>query len=85
MFVLVNKMRKNVPNRKEKTRQQDTRKDINNFESIKLSDNRIGYPLFCLSYTSFWYKHLTQLFYLIHKHSMGYFFLTEKKMEDQGL
>ena len=52
LFVLVNKMWKNVPNRKEKTRQQDTRKDINNFKSIKFSDSRIGYPLLCLSCTA---------------------------------
>lgn len=62
LFVLVNKMWKKVPNRKENTRQQDTRKDINNFKSIKFSDSRIGYPLLCLSCTSFWYKQLTQLF-----------------------
>ena len=52
LFVLVNKMWKNVPNRKEKTRQQDTRKDINNFKSMKFSDSRIGYPLLCLSCTA---------------------------------
>ena len=62
------------PTERKKQESRTPGKTSTNFESIKLSDNRVGYPLFCLSYTGFWYKHLTQLFYLIHKHSMGYFF-----------